>query len=200
MDRTVTLGTSLPLRLRRDGARTLLCAPDVGIFTLALPVGTRVAEGEDAGVLTRLGRSIRLSIPDGVRGRVSNSAPERVHAPVEFDEVLYELQAIGGDADSRQKAPAASSGAHGALVLRATQSGRFYHRASPNDPPFAAIGTILAEGQPLGLIEVMKTFQHVSYRAIGGLPPRARLVRMLAADGADVRSGDALAEFAAASD
>jgi hypothetical protein len=40
----------------------------------------------------------------------------------------------------------------------------------------------------------MKTFGHVPYRAAGGLPKRAKLVRYLVDEGAEVRDGQALIE------
>ncbi|MEZ5974739.1 MAG: biotin/lipoyl-containing protein [Planctomycetota bacterium] len=80
------------------------------------------------------------------------------------------------------------------MILRSPQSGRFYHRPSPGEAAFAEVGTVLEAGQPVGLIEVMKTFAHVPYASKGGLPARARVVRVLAGDGADVDSGTPLFE------
>jgi biotin carboxyl carrier protein len=51
------------------------------------------------------------------------------------------------------------------------------------------LGRELEPGTPIGLIEVMKTFAQVVYRAERGLPARARIVRVLARDGADVDEG-----------
>jgi biotin carboxyl carrier protein len=58
-------------------------------------------------------------------------------------------------------------------------------------------GAEIADGTPVGLIEVMKTFNHVVYRSSAGLPPRARVKRLVAGDGADVRQGDVLIELEA---
>jgi len=80
------------------------------------------------------------------------------------------------------------------LVLRSPQAGRFYHRASPAEAPFVTVGAVIEEGRSIGLIEVMKTFSHVPYRSAGRLPSRARVVRFLAGDGADVKPGDGLIE------
>jgi len=46
----------------------------------------------------------------------------------------------------------------------------------------------------VGLIEVMKTFTHVPYHATGGLPARARVVRWIVGESADVSEGDPLLE------
>lgn len=39
--------------------------------------------------------------------------------------------------------------------------GTFYRRASPDTPPFKGIGDPVAQGDTIGLIEVMKTFTPV---------------------------------------
>jgi acetyl-CoA carboxylase biotin carboxyl carrier protein len=77
-------------------------------------------------------------------------------------------------------------------VLRAQGSGRYYHRPAPDEPPFVSPGDSIEEGAVVGLIEVMKTFTHVTYRATGGLPTRARVLRTLVEDGADVVAGTPL--------
>jgi acetyl-CoA carboxylase biotin carboxyl carrier protein len=90
----------------------------------------------------------------------------------------------------------ASGGAHAAqtssavqtgLVFRAPTSGRFYTRSAPDKPPFVEVGTELAPGATICLLEVMKTFNRVTYH---GAP--ARVKEVLVADGADVNSGDPL--------
>jgi biotin carboxyl carrier protein len=49
----------------------------------------------------------------------------------------------------------------------------------------------VATGQPLGLIEVMKTFHPIVYGG-RGLPERAELVEFRVADGAEVSAGQTL--------
>jgi acetyl-CoA carboxylase biotin carboxyl carrier protein len=152
--------------------------------------------GEDAGEIGTLGVHIRLVVPADSGGRIVSNPPDRTRAPVAYADVLYELALDVTPAVA--SAPAEHSPADAEGVLRSPQSGRFYHRPAPGEPAFAAEGAIVADGNPIGLIEVMKTFSHVPYRAGGGLPARARFVRYVARDGGDVRAGDALAELAPA--
>ena len=83
-----------------------------------------------------------------------------------------------------------------ALVFASPSSGRFFHRPSPDAPPFVEEGVTLEPGRAIGLIEIMKTFHQVHYRPDGTLPARATLVRFVAADGDDVREGEGLIEVA----
>ena len=39
--------------------------------------------------------------------------------------------------------------------------GTFYHSSSPKNPPFIEIGTKVKKGQPIGIIEAMKTINQV---------------------------------------
>ena len=45
--------------------------------------------------------------------------------------------------------------------------GTFYHRPSPDQPPFKATGDAVAVGDVLGLVEVMKTFIEVTAEEAG---------------------------------
>ncbi|MBK7875645.1 MAG: hypothetical protein IPJ77_07830 [Planctomycetes bacterium] len=191
----MSANTTIELRVRRDGAKTELLSPGVGLFTESRGAGNVLVAGETAGALLVLGRAVRLVVPEGVSGRVANAAKDRVHAPVGYGDVLYELEPISA-ADATGANDAKEAGARaGALVLRSPQSGRFYHRPAPGEPAFANAGSVVADGQPVGLIEVMKTFTHVVYRASATLPAHATLARYVAVDGGEVRAGDALIEF-----
>ncbi len=188
------MSAPLELLFEHAGERLLLKSPEVGLFTRALPVGALLAPRAPAGLLHSLGRRFELVAPSGAAGRVLNAPPERVLAPVGFGTVLYELDPLGTLAVAAQRAEP-STAAAGALVFRAPYSGRFWQRPSPNDPPFLNPGDALADGQTIGLIEVMKTFTNLVYRAGGELPARAKLVRFLAADGGEVKDGAALLEL-----
>jgi acetyl-CoA carboxylase biotin carboxyl carrier protein len=55
----------------------------------------------------------------------------------------------------------------GTVEIRAPMVGTFYRAASPDAAPFVEIGTIVAPGAPLAIIEVMKLFTTV-YAETGG--------------------------------
>jgi acetyl-CoA carboxylase biotin carboxyl carrier protein len=186
----------------RDGEKLRLLSPGVGWFTGARPEGSVLVAGETAGSLLTLGHASTLVVPAGAHGVVVSAPPASAKAPVGFGDALYELGIVALGAGAGAASPAAGERADnarsGALVLRSPQTGRFYHRPAPGDPAFVSAGSIVEDGRPIGLIEVMKTFSHVTYvasgLASGGLPKRAKIVRMLAADGEDVKQGAPLLE------
>ena len=193
----MSAGGTLDLLARREGARLFLCSPGVGWPTAAVPEGRALVAGEAAGCLITLGVERVLVVPAGAAGRVVNAAPERVHEPVGHGSVLYELAPLAEDAARAESTNQTTMTSSGALVFRSPSAGRYWQRPSPKEPPHVQAGGEISEGQPIGLIEVMKTFTRISYRAEHGLPPRARVLRVLVSDGADVREGEALLELTA---
>ena len=188
----MSFATSLEVRVSRAGDEIVLASPDAGLFTCSATAGSALAPGQSCGVLLRLGRAVELVVPDGVAGIVVNEQPERVQAAVGYGTTLYTLRPfedVGALAGEE-----AQDALDAALCITSPQTGRFYHRPAPDDPPFAEAGDILEAGKAIGLIEVMKTFTQLPYKADGPLPARAKMVRYLVDDGADVATGDALIE------
>ena len=185
---------SIDLRVtEEEDGLLVLRAPDVGYFTAPLGRGAVVAPGMAAGALQRLEGTVQLTIPPGVRGAVVTDPPERVLSPAGFGEALYRVAPAGaGEAASTSDAP---EDAGAGLVLLSEQSGRVWHRPGPGEDPFCAPGSVLEDGAAVCLVEVMKTFSTLPYRPIKGLPARARVVRWIAADGADVQKGDPILEL-----
>jgi len=186
---------TLELELRERDGRQVLCSPEVGYFMCGLAKGAAIGAGEPAGVIVTLGRAFELRVPEGACGAITNEPDPRVRRPVGFGDVLYELAPLQAGAARATKSAESASGASGGMVLRSPQSGRFYHRPAPGEPAFVVSGQVVKDGQPVGMIEVMKTFSHVVYRATGGLPGAAKIARVVAKDGADVRTNDVLLEL-----
>ncbi|MCP5073523.1 MAG: biotin carboxyl carrier domain-containing protein [Rhodobacteraceae bacterium] len=67
--------------------------------------------------------------------------------------------------------------------------GTFYQRPSPDDAPFKAPGDNVAEGDTIGLVEVMKTFIEIKAEKA------ATFVKYLIDDATPVQAGDAIAEL-----
>jgi biotin carboxyl carrier protein len=192
----------LELLVERRGDSLALLSPGVGLFVAARGEGDLLTGGAPAGVLLVLGRTVALVAPAGVDGRITSSpSTASVRTPVGWGDLLYEIRSLdleplgsGGRTPTDPSLRRGEDPSDPRPVFRSPQSGRFYLRPSPSEEPFVEVGGVVEDGQPLGLIEVMKTFAHVRYAAGGGLPPRARIVGILVEDGAEVGVGDAIVE------
>ena len=69
-----------------------------------------------------------------------------------------------------------AAAAQGGRTVRAPMVGTFYRASSPEAAPFVDVGTVVAQGDPLCVIEVMKLFTTV-YAEAGG-----RIAQICAAD------------------
>jgi acetyl-CoA carboxylase biotin carboxyl carrier protein len=168
------------------GADSELRAPGPGLFHRTVAADHLVAPGDVIGELDVLGRITQLIAPD-VCGLVK-FAPESVaRRTVGYGDVLVRIVDATDIASQRGLAAHVETAAVQGLAFRAPTSGRFYGRPSPDKPPFVTAGSELAPGTTICLLEVMKTFNRVTY---SGAPVRVREV--LVAEGADVSAGEPL--------
>lgn len=176
------------------GTRIEVRSPGVGLWRDAPPAGSLVRPGDSLGRLEVLGVVHRLIAPAQAHGIVSVPARheqgELARRPLHHGQVMLVLEpeAAPGTAAAiaapDQAAPATEQG----LVFCAPFSGRFYSRSSPDRPPFVQPGDEITVGQPVGLIEVMKTFTRVTYGG-KGLPERARVRAVRPADDEELTAG-----------
>jgi acetyl-CoA carboxylase biotin carboxyl carrier protein len=85
-------------------------------------------------------------------------------------------------------AASASAAAPSGLVVNAPLTGIFYAAPSPGAPALISVGSIVAVGQPIGLIEAMKLFNEIKSDKAG------RVVRILAQDGKLVKAKSPIIE------
>jgi acetyl-CoA carboxylase biotin carboxyl carrier protein len=67
--------------------------------------------------------------------------------------------------------------------------GTFYRSASPDNPPFVEVGTVVKKGQVLCIVEAMKLMNEIEAERAG------RLVESLIQNGSPVEYGEALFRF-----
>ena len=179
-----------------DEGRVELRAPFVGIWVGGPAQGAVVRPGDDLGVVEVLGLPYRLVAPAGAAGMVVEVRdPKSRRRAVSFGDALLTLDPSAAGAAVADEA-ASSDAAAGITgqVFASPMSGRFYTRPSPDKPPFVADGQVLEPGQTVCLLEVMKTFNRVTYGG-AGLPARAKVIRVMVEDGADVDEGAPLLEL-----
>lgn len=89
-------------------------------------------------------------------------------------------------ASSAPAAEAVAAPAKAETTIEAPMHGQFYTSAAPDVPPFVKPGDIVAEGQPLYILEVMKTLSRIEAE----FP--CRIVAVLAANAEAVSPGTPL--------
>lgn len=82
--------------------------------------------------------------------------------------------------------PAPAGPASGRHSIRAPLTGVFYRAASEGAPPLVSVGDVVEEGQKIGVLEAMKTFNVVEADRAG------RIVEIAFEDRAAIQSGDVL--------
>jgi len=176
---------------RREGSRWHLAAPGVGTWDGLPAQGAFLRPGDVLGRLGVLGRGRPLRVPAGAEGAV---VEVRGAGAVDYGTPLVVLDPAGGAVAPAAPEEAAGSAGGAELVLPSPSSGRFWSRPSPERPPFVEPGDEVERGATVGLLEVMKTFSRIPYEG-AGLPPRARVRRVVPADGEDVDEGAPLLEL-----
>jgi biotin carboxyl carrier protein len=77
------------------------------------------------------------------------------------------------------------------VQITSPTEGIFYRRSSPDAAPYVDIGAVVSTGGLLGLIEVMKCFNPITYGG-PGYPDRVEIARILVEDAAEVQFGQPL--------
>ena len=187
----------LEVRPVGDG-RSEVVSPGIGWWCDHPPAGALVGPGTVVGVLEVQNQRIRLVMPEGAAGRVSGPLPRDRRIAVEHGETLFRLVAVAAGEtvgfDGVSTAPGQALGTDvpdGTRAVRAPTDGVFYTRPAPDAEPFVTVGGTVVSGQPIGLIEVMKTFNQIHYGG-AGFPERATVVEVRVGDGVDVRAGETL--------
>jgi acetyl-CoA carboxylase biotin carboxyl carrier protein len=176
-------------RTTDEGAEVL--APTVGWWIDPPSEGSAVGPESPVGGLRQLGRRYDLVLADVPFGRVAG-APRVRSVAVGYGDVLFRIvAATARPGAAREANDAPRTLASGTHAVVAPSHGVYWRRPSPDAPAFVEVGTSLGAGQPVGLVEVMKTFNQILYGG-AGLPERAVVVAIRCEDGAEVRAGDTL--------
>ena len=186
---------TMPLIQSEDHLR----APTVGRYLKAPPVGTYLSPGSPAGYLKVLQRTFDLVVPTGGGGIVAEVMVRGRAVAVEYGQPLIRLTRDAGRLDfgdgQSDAGRAESSGEaaipEGMFAIRAPTDGIFYRRPSPDEPLYVNEGDTVTRGQVLGLVEVMKCFNQITYGG-AGLPAAAKVVKIFAEDSGEVKHGGVL--------
>jgi biotin carboxyl carrier protein len=182
---------------REDDGMAQVLAPRVGWWNSLPTPGSLLGPGSEVGTLSQLHRRFRLVMPEGYAGKVQDGLPPLRVVAVEYGQVLFRLAPVDASTSSdlaEEGVPGRPRGAELAAGTRALVSptdGVFYRKASPEAPPFVEQGGRVRLGQPVGLVEVMKTFNQILYEG-PGFPEEAEVVEIRVEDAQEVSAGQVL--------
>ena len=174
----------------------LVQSPTVGYYTSWPVSGTLLTGGAFIGRLKVLNTYYDLYLPGDAFGRVEVTDRDFT-LPVAYGEELFRLIPENNIAGPEKKTPEAAVfdaediAAEGGHVITAFTTGIFYARPAPDSPPFVTEGQEIEKGKALGLIEVMKTFNHIIFQGIGE-SSTGKVKKVLVKDSQEVKLGQPL--------
>lgn len=145
----------------------IIRSPAVGSFTPAAKAGALLSGGAAIGTIRVLNSTFELVLPGGVRGCLLLEATSDRILAVEYGQELFRLDPAGigfsppepGAAPDRAETEKAETG----YMIAASTSGIFYRKSAPGNPPYVQEGQTVEKGKILGLIEIMKVFNHIVF-------------------------------------
>jgi acetyl-CoA carboxylase biotin carboxyl carrier protein len=173
---------------------TLVRSPAVGILEGAPDLGVHVSALSGFARLRILNQRHALALPLGIQGFVAERFVTEARAPVEFNQpiVRLSLSTVPSPSADAREAAALGRDAQGELIaVTAPSEGVFYLRPKPDAEPYVSVGSAVASGSVLGLVEVMKCFNPITYGG-PGLPGKGVIAQILAGDAAEVEFGQVL--------
>jgi acetyl-CoA carboxylase biotin carboxyl carrier protein len=129
---------------------------------------------------------------NGARVRLTRTPPTEAVTPIPARDTASRAPAHIDAASPGAHTPAPAAAVAPLHTLYAGIVGTFYRASAPDQPPFVQLGDLVAEGQPLGLIDAMKMLNQVEADRAG------RITAILAEDGAKVSGQTPLFQIAAA--
>jgi len=169
---------------RDETQRIVLRSPSVGVWVHAPKRGQVLVPGDTMGALHILGQEHPLLLPNTAQGVIVACSQATAFAYGDVMVTLENSLATFASDNSHKETAHPNEG----LSFCSTSAGRFYVRPSPDKAPFVQVGDVVEEGQPLFLLEVMKTFSRIPY---GGalLPTKAKIIKIHLQDGDELEAG-----------
>ncbi|MHC4128561.1 MAG: biotin/lipoyl-containing protein [Planctomycetota bacterium] len=181
----------------KDPDTLLVTCPVVGMADGAPRDGVFLNPFDQIITMKILNQRYALRLPRDVHGRITEVFIPNSYTPVAYGEPIARLDPralAGGAAGADSAAGSAASdetGAAGLITIQAPSEGIFYRRSSPDSPPYVETGAEVTTGSVLGLVEIMKCFNQITYGG-PGLPDRGQVAEILAEDAAEVQFGEVL--------
>jgi biotin carboxyl carrier protein len=171
-----------------------ILSPVVGDFNVLVSQGTPLRGGQVIGKIRILNRLHDVVLPGGIGGTAVVDPEADFARGVGYRDELLRLDrtAAGIEDEKPENGPVKKSEEIGeGFVVRAFTTGIFYRRPSPDAPPFVDVDSVVERGKILGLIEVMKSFNQITFTGDDNITSGS-VARIYAEDSQEVKSGDPL--------
>jgi biotin carboxyl carrier protein len=184
----------------QDPQLLVVASPVVGVADGVPRAGRFLNAFDRVLTLKILGERHTLRLPRDVQGLIVEACIPNAYTPVAYNDALLRIDPRGAQAGGADAAGGASTGGTrevgdregaGLIKITAPSEGIFYRRSGPDAPAYVEVGSPVGAGTVLGLVEVMKCFNQITYGG-PGLPERGEIVKILAPDTGEVQFGDEL--------
>jgi acetyl-CoA carboxylase biotin carboxyl carrier protein len=188
---------SIIFEMKEDQQKIL--APATGYYSGRPQTGAFLIGGSFVGKLKILNRYYDLHLPGDIYGQVWADEKADLVIPVEYGQELFRLnperslfdkQITVTEVESQIKEAGAAVPEEGFVVMAFT-NGIFYAKPSPDAPPFVSLGQEIEKGKALGLIEVMKTFNHIIFQGTDN-SDKGKIKKIYVNDSQEVKQGEPL--------
>lgn len=180
-------------------SRHRVFSPTVGYYSYWPRSGTFLTGGSVIGKLKVLNTYYDLVLPENVYGRVVTDDEKDFIIPVGHGQELFQLNPDknlletetplkdGSGAEGEEFDVSSDEG----YLVKAFTTGIFYAKPSPDAPSFVTVGQEIEKGKALGLIEVMKTFNHIIFQGTGD-STTGKIKKVYVKDAQEVKLGQPL--------
>ncbi len=117
--------------------------------------------------IKRIKELIHLAEATGINGLAIEEGDTKVEIKRQPDGVVTALPTPAALVAPSSTAAGATEEHHGLTAIKAPMTGTFYAAASPDQPPYVQPGVQISAGQPVCIIEAMKTFNEIESEVSG---------------------------------
>ena len=182
---------------RDDSEAIVVASPAVGIADGCPSAGLFLNPFDKILTIKIMNQRYQLRLPRDVHGRVTETFIPDSYTPVSYNQPIVTLDprvlSSGSEfsADSVTGQEDVEAESAGMIEVKAPSEGIFYRRPSPDSSPYVEEGAMVTGGSVLGLVEVMKCFNQITYGG-PGLPARGEVTRIMVEDSEEVQFGQVL--------
>lgn len=153
--------------IEKEDSELRILSPAVGFYS-EMPEENALVSGKTRiGKLLVLNSSHWLYLPENVSGIVKYNREIDKVEQVGYKDELFRLVTkqlrVSRENENLEADSTAEDLAANGFFIRAFTTGIFYRRPSPDAAPYVEEGQKIEKGKVLGLIEVMKTFNHIVF-------------------------------------